>query len=579
MSTEEDESRARLSFQLDMQQEGFWFGLLVGSDRRTRARLREMARSRCAELGMVFHDHRGGDTAALVALAARLAQERSAGLHWVLTDGGLGEAAAWESATGKLLLALNERREVYRKHLRGGLVLEGNEDLKRQVRTLAPDLFSIRSFVLEPGAEVAEAWAPMLLQRSADPVNEDDLALEIDRAKRLRSESGAGTLQPRVESLLTVSEMLLDSDRPRDVAPWISEAQGLLGGLTDDAHQEAWVRDLQVRLDKSRALLASGNGQYSEAIRIGEAMLERSAHRLGYDHPQTIDIAYRFLISLYWEAGANIPLRVLVRRFSSVQESAHPSIHHLQLRFLRALDDARAANYASSENLLRSILDDIRRYSIIHQDLQINSLNFIGLMLRDQDRPEEAIRVFRESLVQQQQQGVLAHQVAITLATLSSCYQRLGLPRDVERSLKEALKLADNHQGAIAVEMRLASHYVELKHWRQAEQHFRRSLRLSEERSGLGTSATLRSLINLSILLIATQRFEEAWPLLQDALVMINRGEGIPAALPELRGCREILLAANRTSEARQVQAAIRRLEHPSTKPLLTPAQRQKKRR
>jgi hypothetical protein len=76
-----------------------------------------------------------------------LTRQDAPALHWIRVDGEAGDEGAAE-----LVLAMNERREAYRSRLDGGVVIEGRASLKRMVRELAPDLFSIRAFVVEPEA-------------------------------------------------------------------------------------------------------------------------------------------------------------------------------------------------------------------------------------------------------------------------------------------------------------------------------------------------------------------------------------------------------------------------------------------
>jgi hypothetical protein len=84
-------------------------------------------------------------------LATDLARGESQGLHWIHADGPQALVEPWESAARALLMAMNERREAYRKRLNGGVLIEGRESLKRLLRDFAPDLFSIRAFIAEPG--------------------------------------------------------------------------------------------------------------------------------------------------------------------------------------------------------------------------------------------------------------------------------------------------------------------------------------------------------------------------------------------------------------------------------------------
>jgi len=145
------EAWERLEFDLEVRS-GFWISLVVGPDPRPRAALRKRTEAWCALHEVAFHLHRPIPEA-FPALAATLADDPTDGVHWVVIDAPTHLEGAQEEATGQLLLAMNERREAYRSRLEGGVILEGPEALVRQLRVLAPDLFSMRAAVLEAGIE------------------------------------------------------------------------------------------------------------------------------------------------------------------------------------------------------------------------------------------------------------------------------------------------------------------------------------------------------------------------------------------------------------------------------------------
>lgn len=189
MTPDEAEATSRLLFHLE-NQVGFWFALVVGNDPRPRGRLREAAEAWCKNNGRPFFLH-ALPPERLSALANELAHDAPPGLHWVRLEGSQGFLEQWDAAALQLLLAMNERREAYRHRLDGGIVLEGRESLKRLLRDTAPDLFSIRAFIAEPGRGPPDApeppdWSPppvsMLL---VDAKVAADADREIERATRL----------------------------------------------------------------------------------------------------------------------------------------------------------------------------------------------------------------------------------------------------------------------------------------------------------------------------------------------------------------------------------------------------------
>ncbi|MDC0683227.1 hypothetical protein [Sorangium atrum] len=191
MTADEAEAWSRLSFHLE-NQIGFWFALVVGDDARPRARLRDQAERWCREQGKPFFVH-APPPHSLARLAVELAGETEPGIHWIRTDGPGGLIEEWAGAASQLFLAMNERREAYRKRLDGGVIVEGRESLKRLLRDLAPDLFSIRAFIAEPGTS-AEVSAPRVPEWRA-PMRTSMISFavladpdrELKRAERLEA--------------------------------------------------------------------------------------------------------------------------------------------------------------------------------------------------------------------------------------------------------------------------------------------------------------------------------------------------------------------------------------------------------
>jgi hypothetical protein len=57
---------------------------------------------------------------------------------------------AWYTVLWNLFLRLNERRDALRRRVGGGLVFAVHPSMKPRLRDAAPDLWSVRSLVLEP---------------------------------------------------------------------------------------------------------------------------------------------------------------------------------------------------------------------------------------------------------------------------------------------------------------------------------------------------------------------------------------------------------------------------------------------
>lgn len=158
MSGRYAEARARLLHNLQVA-EGFWFALVVGNDTEARARLREEVRARCREDGVAFHDHTLA-TGGGAAMADALAQLRHEGVNWVSARDESWPLDERDAEFVRLFAEMNQRRDAYRRNLPGPIVVDGRTSLRRRLRDMAPDLFSVTSFIAECDDEAA--WPPPL---------------------------------------------------------------------------------------------------------------------------------------------------------------------------------------------------------------------------------------------------------------------------------------------------------------------------------------------------------------------------------------------------------------------------------
>ncbi|TNE91385.1 MAG: hypothetical protein EP330_05300 [Deltaproteobacteria bacterium] len=236
MSLAAEEARQRLRFHLELQ-EGFWFALVVGSDREARAELRDDAG---ALLAVEDFEALEGEE---VALAAALTSPRRT-LAWVVVED--------RRVARALLAAMNERREAYRRSTGAGVVLEGPTWLKAELRNAAPDLFSIRACILEPSPTedlplerdaTEELPGPVYVPPPRPqplPVAEarEGINRELQRARSLAERADDSALRARIASLRRAAQGLLDQG-------WIGEADSIVHELLElveeRAPDELWV--------------------------------------------------------------------------------------------------------------------------------------------------------------------------------------------------------------------------------------------------------------------------------------------------------------------------------------------------
>lgn len=250
MSPEEEEARDRLLFHLE-NQIGFWFGLVVSDDAGPRARLCEAAQAWCKEHDKPFSLHEP-EPDRLVQVAVSLANGESPGVHWIRADGVKGILDAWNAGAARMLMAMNERREAYRTRLDGGIVVEGRLSLKRILREMAPDLFSIRAFIAEPGEDPAASdfpeWSPLhplasvvspewdRASASAMDLTESEVVLgwwlarvHLESAGLLEKEDIDGAKESARQALDLVARLPVQNDENADLKSKIEALRAFVG--------------------------------------------------------------------------------------------------------------------------------------------------------------------------------------------------------------------------------------------------------------------------------------------------------------------------------------------------------------
>lgn len=264
-----DDARERLRFHLEMQ-DGFWFALVAADDRSWREALRSAAEGWAEELGIAFRAH-----ALRPELAVEL-RDAPGGVHWVTA----GADPSGEEAAARFLMALNERREAFRRHFPGGLVVEGPTRLKVLLRNLAPDLFSVRAAVLEPagtrGVEVETPWwlgpdavadrsqvrqwgQPALPWHRWETTPEgasEEARGALAEARRLEGRVEEGARRSRLAAMGRAVAALLAQGWISEAAPIAEEMLALAAELED----ATWVRSSLAEAREANAEIAVGQG-------------------------------------------------------------------------------------------------------------------------------------------------------------------------------------------------------------------------------------------------------------------------------------------------------------------------------
>lgn len=408
--------------------EGFWLGFLFSTSpavsRTFRLRTEGILRSRALALRAILP----GTPAELQGSLPRLFDPSpNTGCLWLEATRidtprpDENEPPPWTRAWDQLLLRLNERRDRLRRTLDCGLLLVAHPRVKPRVRDAAPDLWSVRSIVLEPVPGPVDAPVRRLDQTlESDPRGEHAARrlsrLPLDRdAPSPRRQTGNEVREPEAEY----------GDTPREADPsaarLLRRAAGeLQAGHSRDAIDHA-VRAIEI-LDSVQppegpdraaayALLAeaemadgdpaSADGHLRRALELLDDPLDRRA--LGW-----LDTLLAIADDLGDLATAEDLAREQVRRSRARLDSDDPSpatLRDLSIALERLGDTLN--DRGDTEKALRAFEDSlqIRRRLLetsgespqARRDLSV-SLDKLGDTLKNRGDTEEALQAFEESL-------------------------------------------------------------------------------------------------------------------------------------------------------------------------------------
>lgn len=164
---------------------------------------------------------------------------------------------AWEQAWVDLMLRMNERRSALERHLRGGLVLACPTAVKAEVRKAAPDLWSIRSLVLDLAPVQQQSPIPGEQPDGAagelEPEHVPDADLALAQARRA---DRAGRPRDRAVALARAAEGLVAAGQPPRAVAAARDAVALLAEGSDPQDPAARADALAAL---ARAELADGD--------------------------------------------------------------------------------------------------------------------------------------------------------------------------------------------------------------------------------------------------------------------------------------------------------------------------------
>ena len=346
------------------------------------------------------------------------------------------ESGDWTLAWDSFLLRANERRDAMRRHLDGGLILAAPPEVKPRVRDAAPDLWSIRSLVLElrpssiasSGGGKRDSHLPREIHREADSVLSDasvDVEFGLAEADRIvrRIEGAQGhSRHGLARILLRAVEGLLEQGKTQDAVERARKAVAMLRGQSGGEH-----------------LLADALSSLSQAARadndisVALECLEESL------------VVRRRLLELHGETPQ--ALRDLSIGLNRLGDERHET---------GELAAATAA-YEESLALRRRLLDAYGETPQALRDLSI-SLDRLGDVRRETGELAAATAAYEESLALRRQLLDVYGETPQTLRDLSVSLNRLG---DVRRATGEVAAATAAYEESLALRRRLLDAYGE----------------------------------------------------------------------------------------------------------------------
>ena len=197
----------------------------------------------------------------------------------IAVDGPLStdEVGPWAGAWDWLMLRLNERRDALRRRLKGALVFAVHPSWKPEVRDAAPDLWSVRSLVLDfAGRKSGDQIERLPASELTSGVDDDaDYAADVQDAlaavRRL-----AATSSPDPRSLgrlhMRAANALLATDRAGDAARHAEQALVTLQGQSMRLRAQALM--VAGRVKQADNDVGAARHHLEEAVDLWRSMLD-----------------------------------------------------------------------------------------------------------------------------------------------------------------------------------------------------------------------------------------------------------------------------------------------------------------
>ena len=471
---------------------GFWLGFVFCPSPRTAAVLRrrteQTLRFRAQRMRVIRPSSPDDFGSLLPALFEP--ESAQAGCVWIesiRTNSATRHTSAsgdWILAWDRFLLRANERRDAIRRHLEGGLVLAAPPEVKPRVRDAAPDIWSIRSLVLElrpsrivsSGGVNRDSPLPREIRRETDSVQPDasvDVGFGLAEADRIgrRIEGAQGHNRHGLARILLRSvEGLLEQGKTKDAVGRARSAVATLRGQSDGEH-------LLADALSSLAQAARADGDISVALECLEESLAVRRRLLG-THGETahalrdVSIGLGKLGDVQCEAGelaagtaAYEESLALRRRLVDAYGETPQALRDLSVILGRLGDVRRVAGdlaaamsaYEESLALDRRLVDAYGETPQALRDLSI-SLDRLGDVRRETGELAAAMSAYEESLALVRRLVDAYGETPQGLRDLSVILGSLG---DVRRETGELAAAMSAYEESLALVRRLVDAYGE----------------------------------------------------------------------------------------------------------------------
>lgn len=390
--------------------EGFWLGYVFTVDANQAGFLeRQLARG-LGRRGRALRLVR--PTAPAELRLERILEQPEAGCTWVeAIREPRSRNAAWTEAWLQLILRANERRELLRGRLLGGLVLVMHPSLKPEVRAAGPDLWSVRSMVLELPSGTLAPSSPMPGREPAPERFVDAELLDMDLARSEPAPVDAVPSFQQARAKLELAERLRNLGRHQEAAAASEAALSIARELAEDSV-------LIPALEAQSADLAR-IGREEDALELLDEAVRRRRGRFGGDGDLLLADALHRLGALANNLG----------KYDQAEPTLREAVRYLRERITSARDDYFA-------RVARSLL--------------ASTLNQIGVGLLARGKAREALVVFDEAvdiarvLVASDPVAFVAA-LAGFLGNLSSSLSAVGRYGEALEAIDQALAVSVEH--------------------------------------------------------------------------------------------------------------------------------------